>query len=92
VAAIALAGSIHPASATRLKTSLTEKPAPLTLNLAQTPPKVQPDQTQQLSKGTLPLHSMQTMDLSRIPPRILRFYPDRGEAVVSGGQDLSALP
>ena len=30
--------------------------------------------------------------LSRIPPRILRFYPDRGEAVVSGGQDLSAFP
>jgi uncharacterized membrane protein YqiK len=71
VAAIALAGSIHPASATPLKTSLTEKPAALTLNLAQTPPKVQPDQTQQVSEETLPLHSMQTMDMWGLIPIIV---------------------
>ena len=33
-----------------------------------------------------------SVELSKIPPRILRLYPIEGQAVVSGGQGLSDLP
>ena len=61
IASMTLAGGISAASATPLKTSIGEKPAPITLNTAQTPTNqtllanVQPEniQTTQMSMGNL---------------------------------------